>query len=82
MLTSGVDIGTGRLKLGELLGCAPCDIYAAGDGYNDVDMLRAAAKGFVPENGSQEALAVADYVTRTNNDGCIAHAIEILDKLY
>lgn len=82
ILKRGVDKGTGLLKLGKMLGCEPCDIYAAGDGYNDVDMLRAAAKGFVPENGSQEALAVADYVTRTNNDGCIAHAIEILDKLY
>ena len=45
-------------------------------------MLKASAKGFVPENGSQEALAVADYITRTNDDGCIAHAIEILDELY
>ena len=45
-------------------------------------MLKAAAKGFVPGNGSQEALAVAEYVTRTNDDGCIAHAIEILDSIY
>lgn len=82
ILKKGVDKGKGLLKLGKMLGCKPCDIYAAGDGYNDVDMLKAAAKGFVPENGSQEALAVAEYVTRTNNDGCIAHAIEILDKLY
>lgn len=82
ILKKGVDKGTGLMKLGEMLGCAPCDIYSAGDGYNDVDMLKAAAKGFVPENGSPEALAVADYVTRTNNDGCIAHAIEILDSIY
>lgn len=82
ILKKGVDKGTGLLKLGEMLGCKPCDIYAAGDGYNDVDMLKAAAKGFVPENGSQEALSVADYVTRTNDNGCIAHAIEILDGIY
>ena len=82
ILKKGVDKGTGLLKLGKMLGCKPCDIYAAGDGYNDVDMLKAAAKGFVPMNGSQEALAVADHVTRTNDDGCIAHAIEILDELY
>ena len=82
ILKKGVDKGTGLLKLGEILGCKSCDIYAAGDGYNDVDMLKASAKGFVPENGSQEALAVADYITRTNDDGCIAHAIEILDELY
>ena len=51
-------------------------------GYNDVEMLVAANAGFVPENGSKEALAVAKYVTRSNNNGCIAHAIEILDEIY
>lgn len=82
ILKSGVDKGTGLLRLGKMLGCKKENIYAAGDGYNDVDMLLAAAKGFVPENGSPEALGVADYVTRSNDMGCIAHAIEILDSLY
>lgn len=82
LLKKGVDKGTGLMKLGKMLGCQPNDIYAAGDGYNDVEMLSAAAKGFVPGNGSPEAMAVADYVTRSNNDGCIAHAIEILDSIY
>lgn len=76
------DKGVGILTLGEMLGCDKKDIYAAGDGYNDVEMLVAASAGFVPENGSKEALAVAKYVTRSNNDGCVAHAIEILDELY
>ena len=42
----------------------------------------ASAGGCVPENGSQVALSVAKYVTRSNNDGCIAHAIEILNEIY
>lgn len=82
ILKKGVVKGTGLLKLGKMLGCEVKDIYAAGDGYNDVDMLRAAAKGFVPENGSPEALNAADFVTRSNDMGCIAHAIEILDSIY
>ena len=82
ILKKDVDKGTGILNLGKALGCLPSDIYAAGDGYNDVEMLVASAGGFVPENGSQEALAVAKYVTRSNNDGCIANAIEILDTIY
>lgn len=82
ILKKGVDKGTGLLKLAEALGCKPEDTYAAGDGYNDVEMLVASAGGFVPENGSQEALSVAKYVTRSNNDGCIAHAIEILNEIY
>lgn len=82
ILKKGVDKGTGLLKLAEALGCKPQDTYAAGDGYNDVEMLVAANAGFVPQNGSPEALAVGKYITRSNNDGCIAHAIEILREKY
>ena len=82
ILKKGVDKGTGLLKLAEALGCRQKDTYAAGDGYNDVEMLVASNGGFVPKNGSEEDLAVAKYVTRSNNDGCIAHAIEILDEIY
>lgn len=82
ILKKGTDKGTGLLKLAQALSCDKKDTYAAGDGYNDVDMLVAARAGFVPENGSEEALSVAKYVTRSNNDGCIAHAIEILDEIY
>ncbi len=82
ILKKDTDKGTGILKLGEMLGCERKDIYAAGDGYNDIEMLVAAKAGFVPENGSKEALEVATYVTRSNNNGCIAHAIEILDEIY
>lgn len=82
ILKKGVDKGTGLLKLAEALGCKRCDTYSAGDGYNDVEMLVAAQAGFVPENGSPEALGVGKYITRSNNDGCIAHAIEILEQLY
>lgn len=82
ILKKGVDKGTGLLKLAASLSIDRKDVYAAGDGYNDVDMLTAASAGFAPENGSPEALNAAKYITRSNNDGCIAHAIEILDKLY
>ncbi len=82
ILKKGVDKGTGLLKLAKTLNCKKEDTYAAGDGYNDVEMLVAAEAGFVPENGSNEALKVAKYITRSNNNGCIAHAIEILNKKY
>ena len=82
ILKKGVDKGSGLLKLSKFLGCDVEDTYAAGDGYNDVEMLIASSGGFVPENGSDEALNVAKYVTRSNNEGCIAHAIEILTNIY
>ncbi len=82
ILKKGVDKGTGLLKLAKAMGCSVEDTYSAGDGYNDVEMLVAAKAGFVPENGSPEALAVGKHITRSNNDGCIAHAIEILNEIY
>lgn len=82
ILKKGVDKGTGLLKLANALNCTQSDTYAAGDGYNDVEMLVVSAGGFVPENGSQEALSVAKYITRSNNNGCIANTIEILDSIY
>lgn len=82
IMKKGVDKGTGLLALASALGCEQKDTYAVGDGYNDVEMLTAAKAGFVPENGSPEALKVAKYVTRSNNNGCVAHAIEILDSIY
>ncbi len=82
ILKKGVDKGTGLLKLAAALGIEQKNTYSAGDGYNDVEMLVAAAAGFVPENGSPEALKVGTHITRSNNDGCIAHAIEILNNIY
>lgn len=82
VLARRVNKGTGLLRLADLLGIAHTRVYAAGDGYNDVDMLRAAAGAFVPCNGSKEALAAATHVVRSNNEGAIAHAIEILDSIY
>ncbi len=78
----GIDKGVGMLKLASILGCDKKDVYAVGDGYNDVEMLTAAAKGFVPENAQREALNVATHITRSNNNGCIANVIEILDEIY
>lgn len=82
VMKSNINKGTGLLKLADHLGVSNENAYAAGDGYNDVDMLKVAAGAFVPCNGSDEALAVATHVVRSNNDGTIAHAIEILDKIY
>ncbi len=82
LLKKGTDKGSSLLKLADYLGIRHKDVYAVGDGYNDIEMLDAAAGGFVPENGSQEALAHATHIVRSNNCGAVAHVIEILDKIY
>ncbi len=82
IMKKGVDKGTGLHKLADCLGVPHDRCYAVGDGYNDVEMLTAAAGAFVPENGSPEALAAATRIVRSNNDHAVAHVIEILDTVY
>ena len=81
MLKRGVNKGTGLLRLADALKIPHNRVFAVGDGYNDVDMLKAAEIGFVPKNGSPEALAAAGQVVRSNNDGAVANVIEILDRV-
>ncbi len=82
IMQQGVDKGTGLLKLADSLGISHDKVFAVGDGFNDREMLIAAKIGFVPENGSREALEVADRVVRSNDDGAVAHVIEILDEIF
>lgn len=82
IMKPGVDKGSGLLKLADSLGISHDKVFAVGDGFNDKEMLVAAAIGFVPCNGSEEALSVADRVVRSNNDGAVAHVIEILDEMF
>lgn len=82
VLAKGVDKGSGLLKMAKKLGVQPKDAYAVGDGLNDMEMIVAASKGFVPENGNKDVIKIADYIVRSNNNGTIANVIEILDKIY
>lgn len=82
IMKTGSDKGSGLLCLADYLGVPHERTYAVGDGYNDIEMLDAAAAGFVPCNGSPEAIYHANYLVRSNNRGAVAHVIEILDSMY
>lgn len=82
VMKKGSDKGTGLLCLADALGVPHDRTFAVGDGYNDIEMLVAAKAGFVPENGSPEALKHADYIVRSNNDGAVANVIEILSNIF
>ena len=82
VLKPGMNKGTLLQILAAKLGVKMEDAYAAGDGYNDVDMLKIASAAFVPENGDEFAKAHATYVVCSNEEGCIADAIEILKEKY
>ena len=78
----GVDKGTALLRLADAMGIGREHVYAVGDGYNDVEMLRAARLGFAPANGDSLALAAADRVVRSAEQGAVAHVIELLGGIY
>ena len=82
ILAPGVDKGTGLMRLARRLGVAPEHVYAAGDGYNDVEMLQAARLAFVPEDGDSAALACAGKIIPSCEEDGIVRAIEILSQLY
>lgn len=82
VMNIGVDKGTGLLRLADSLSIPHDRVFAVGDGFNDIEMLVAAKCGFVPCNGSSEALAVAGRIVRSNDEGAVAHVIEYLDEIF
>lgn len=78
VLKKGVDKGAGLLKLASLIGIKADRTAAIGDGYNDVDMLKAAAFSFVPANGCPEAKAAAKTEVPSNNDGGVGRALKMM----
>jgi Cof subfamily protein (haloacid dehalogenase superfamily) len=63
------------------LGLGLADVIAIGDGDNDVEMITGCGYGIAMGNGSVNAKAAADYVTRSIEDEGIAHALRHLNLL-
>ena len=72
----GVNKGMGLIRLGKILGISREEIMACGDGMNDYDMINEVGFGVVMENGREELKAIADFVTKTNEEDGVAYAIE------
>lgn len=52
------------------------DMVACGDGFNDIEMIKFAGLGVAMDNAVAEVKAVADYVTKSNDDNGIVDVIE------
>ena len=75
LVPEGVSKETGLRLLMEERGLAPSDVVAVGDGNNDVEMLRLAGAGVAVGNASEAALAAADHVVASSDEGGVAEAI-------
>lgn len=72
----GVNKGKGLLCLGEVIGISREEIMACGDGNNDVAMMHEVGFAVAMKNSCEEILAIADYITESNDDDGVAKAVE------
>lgn len=68
--------GNGLLGLGKLLGIERNQIMACGDSGNDAEMIKAVGLGVAMGNASDHIKSLADFITLTNEEDGVAHAIE------
>lgn len=76
VLPRGVDKASGLLRALDLLGISPERAAAAGDGENDVPMLRVAGHAIAVANAVDELKAIADVVTRSPGGHGVAEWLE------
>lgn len=70
-----VDKGTAMRLVGEMLGLDKSQIMGIGDQENDKSLVEHAGLGVAMGNAIEEVKAIATYVTKTNDEHGVAHAI-------
>lgn len=70
--------GKGLCILARMLGIDPGQTMACGDSENDIDILETAGIGVAMGNADDSVKRIADYVTRSNEENGVAHAIREL----
>lgn len=77
----GSNKGNALLYVADLIGVSHENVFAAGDSYNDLSMLQAAAKAFVPKNADSGICAQADQLVSSNDSHAIRDVVTYLDQL-
>ena len=80
ILPKGSSKGNLLPRLAEILGVDMAKTVAIGDYNNDVSMIKMAGVGIAVANAVEEAKAVADIVTVSNEEHAIAKIIEMIDN--
>ncbi len=74
----GIDKAQSLQRLLTHLGLERESLMAFGDGFNDFSMIQFAGKGVAMANAVEEVKSIADFVTTSNEEDGIAHALEQL----
>lgn len=73
---SGVSKASALMWLGKYLGIDRSEMIAFGDSENDLEMLRVAGVGVAMANAEEEVKEAADFVTLSNTENGIVHALQ------
>lgn len=75
---TGVSKAVGLIKLCKILGISKGCVFAMGDYYNDLEMIKTADISAVPENAPDDIKLHADFVAGKCEDGAVADFIDYL----
>lgn len=76
LMPKGVDKGSGIAVLADLLGFEASEVMALGDEANDAAMIEYAGMGVAMGNATDDIKSMAQYITKTNEEHGVAHAIQ------
>lgn len=76
LVPQGIDKAQSLLRLLSRLNLTQQELMAFGDGYNDLSMLKLAGLGVAMANAAPEVRADADWVTLSNEDDGVTHALD------
>lgn len=76
VVPKGIDKASSIDHLLKSLGIRTEECIACGDGYNDITMVKYAGLGVGMANANDKLKAVADYITRSNDEDGIAHVVQ------
>lgn len=76
ILPSGINKRNGLKLIADSLGIQAKNVIACGDSYNDISMLGYAGLGIAMANANTEVKAAADYITLSNDEDGVAHAVK------
>lgn len=82
VLPKNVDKGFSMRLLGDMLGLEKKQIMGIGDQENDLSLVENAGLGIAMENAIDQVKDAADYITRSNDNNGVAHALRkfVLNK--
>ena len=77
IMPKNIDKAFSLNRMLETIGLKKEDVICCGDGYNDVTMVKYAGIGVAMANAREEVKAVADYITKSNDEDGL---VEVIDK--